>query len=302
MKMGLISKIQGYSTKDGPGIRSTVFMMGCNLNCSWCANPELITKAPKMFYYKERCTKCGRCVATAKNNSIVMTDEGCIIDRDKCTNILDCSHCCFFDAYEAIGYEISEQELYAKLISDRAFYEKSNGGVTFSGGEPGLQGEFVSNVAKKLRGNGIHVALDTAGLIPWENLENTIRNVDAVLYDIKAFNRDIHFQHTSVYNDLILENAKRIADTGTAMFIRMVIIPTLNDDWEDICKRIEFIESLGQSVKQVDILKYHNFGTGKYIRLGQEYSLNDLPALEDDFLEKIYKKAIDSGLKASIGG
>jgi pyruvate formate lyase activating enzyme len=302
MKTGTISKIQRYSTKDGPGLRSTVFTMGCNLKCAWCANPELIAREPKVMYYKERCTKCGRCVEIADNNSIVLTDDGCVIDRDKCTNIIECSQSCYFDAYELIGYEISDQELFDKLMRDETFYKNSKGGVTFSGGEPGLQSEFVSSMAKKLRENHIHVALDTAGLISWEKLEKIVRNIDVVLYDIKAFDHDIHIQSTAVDNDLILENAKRIAGLGVDMYIRMVIVPGLNDCWEDVCDRIRFIKSLGESVKQLDILKYHNLGAGKYKRLGIEYSIADNIVCDDDFVSKVYEKAVEMGLRVSIDG
>ena len=302
MRSGIISKIQHYSTKDGPGIRSTVFTMGCNLKCAWCANPELIGNEPKVLYYRERCTGCGRCIKTAVNNSIAAGEDGCIIDREKCTNIMECSQSCFFDAYEVAGYEISQQELFDKLVRDEAFYKKSNGGVTFSGGEPGLQGEFVAGVAKRLRERSIHVALDTAGSIPWEKMKNIVHNVDAVLYDIKSFDREMHIRNTSVPNDLILENARRIAAAGIPMYLRMVIIPEVNDDWDDICKRLEFAERLGDSVKQIDILKYHKLGIGKYVRLGIEYPLNELPECDDGYIEKIYKRALKAGLKATING
>lgn len=300
--MGVISKIQRYSTKDGPGLRSTVFMMGCNLRCAWCANPELIGKEPKVLYYREKCQKCGRCVSVANDGSIVLSDKGCIIDQVKCTNIMECASNCYFDAYEVIGQSISQDELFDKLYRDKEFYWKSGGGVTFSGGEAGLQHEFVTGVTKRLREKKIHVALDTAGNVPWERLQVIVRNVDTVLYDIKAFDSEIHKQCTAVGNQLIMENAKKIADMGIKMYIRMVIVPRMNDDWDDICKRLEFVKNLGTSVEQVDILKYHKLGIGKYVRMGIPYTLDDIPDCDYEYIQKIYNRAVNLGLNVSIDG
>lgn len=301
-RIGFISKIQRYSTKDGPGLRSTVFMMGCNLKCAWCANPELIENKPKVLYYQERCKKCGRCVAVAENESITLTDKGCVIDRDNCTNILECAKSFYFDAYEVIGESITQDDLFNKLYADKEFYWNSKGGVTLSGGEPALQYEFVSGVSKRLRENNIHVALDTAGNVPWEWMQAIINHVDAVLYDIKAFDSNIHKRCTGVDNHLIMENAQRIAQTDVKLYIRMVIVPQMNDDWDDICKRLEFVKNLGASVEQVDILKYHKLGMGKYVRMGMPYTLEDIPDCDDEYISKIYDRAVELGLKATING
>ena len=299
---GLISTIQAYSTKDGPGIRSTVFLVGCNLKCIWCANPELISPEPKIMYFENRCRQCGKCVATAVNNSIVFSENACKIDRKLCTNLEECMKICPYDAYEKLGYEISPEELYEKLIRDKVFYEQSDGGVTFSGGEPALQSDFVIKVASILRKNGVHVALDTAGLVLWDIMEKLIENVDMVLFDIKAYDNEIHKNCTGVSNEIILENAKKIAEKDKDMIIRMVIIPGLNDDIEDIKKRISFVKSLGKAVKQIDILKYHNLGEGKYKSLGMEYLMEKGLASDSEFIEIIKKAAEETGIKVTIDG
>ena len=301
MAKGLISRIQKYSTKDGPGLRSTVFMVGCNLKCAWCANPELISREPQVMYFRERCTGCGRCVEVAGDGSITLTENGCVIDRERCTNLIECSEACYFDAYERIGYEIDEEELIEKLLRDETFYRNSGGGVTFSGGEPGLQSNFVSSAAARLRSHGIHVALDTAGMIPWEKLENILNNVNLVLYDIKAFDAEVHRKGTAVDNRLILENAQKIASLGKEMHVRMVVVPGMNDDTRDIHKRINFVKDLGASVKRLDLLKYHDLAVGKYEKLGMEYTVPE-GSISDDFMQEIYNYAADEGLYVSIGG
>lgn len=299
---GLISKIQKYSTKDGPGIRSTVFLVGCNLRCKWCANPELIEYVTKVMYFDSRCKQCGTCVAIAANHSIEFSGKACKINREKCTNIEECIDVCPYEAYEKIGYEITSADLYKKLKRDEVFYKTSGGGVTFSGGEAGLQYEFVYETAKLLRTDGIHVALDTAGLLSWTSLKKLLEQIDLVLYDIKAFNAKIHKECTGVSNEVILENAKRIAETKKPMFIRMVIVPEMNDDIEDIKARFEFIKSLGDVVKQVDILKYHKLGVGKYYRLGMVYELEDIPECTDSFIEELKQLTAGHDLNFTIGG
>ena len=299
-KSGLISTIQRYSTKDGPGIRSTVFFVGCNLRCKWCSNPELMIPGIKYMHFENRCIHCGACVKLATNNSIRFAQQGCAIDRNLCTNLDECMEVCPKDAYERIGYEITSEELVSKLLRDRVFYEKSGGGVTFSGGEAALQGEFVAKAAHLLRDEGIHTALDTAGCVPWETFKKVVEAFDVILYDIKAYDDEIHKACTGVGSKLILENAKHIAEMGKEMIIRMVIVPGWNDDLEDIKKRIMFIKDLGSSVIRVDILKYHKLGVGKYHRIGLTYPMNNYTECNEENLHQIKEMAARYALNIHI--
>lgn len=301
-KKALISNIQNYSTKDGPGIRTTVFFTGCNLKCVWCSNPELIEPGIKVMYFENRCRRCGKCAETAVNNSIILTESGCEIDREKCTNIEECMEVCPYEAYEKSGYEISVQDLYNKLIRDKIFFEQSGGGVTFSGGEAGLQYEFLSEIGTELQKDNIHTALDTAGLITWEKLEKAINSMNMVLFDIKAYDSRLHRKYTGAGNELILENIKKTADKNKELIIRMVIVPGMNDNIEDIKKRISFIKELGSAVKQIDILKYHNLGEGKYKSLGMIYSVPKDLYREESFWKKVKEMASETGVKVTIDG
>ena len=301
-KKALISNIQNYSTKDGPGIRTTVFFTGCNLKCVWCSNPELIEPGIKVMYFENRCRRCGKCAETAVNNSIILTESGCEIDREKCTNIEECMEVCAYEAYEKSGYEISVQDLYNKLIRDKIFFEQSGGGVTFSGGEAGLQYKFLSEIGAELQKDNIHTALDTAGLITWEKLEKAINSMNMVLFDIKAYDSRLHRKYTGAGNELILENIKKTADKNKELIIRMVIVPGMNDNIEDIKKRISFIKELGSAVKQIDILKYHNLGEGKYKSLGMIYSVPKDLYREEGFWKKVKEMASETGVKVTVDG
>ena len=298
---GLVSNIQRYSTKDGPGLRTTVFLTGCNLRCKWCANPEAMYPGKKIFYYSDRCKKCGLCVSEAADNSIILGETGCIIDRKTCTNLADMPDICPYDAYETKGTEMTAEELSSKLIRDMDFYKTSGGGVTFSGGEPCLQSDFVYETAKLLKKHNIHTALDTAAHIKEHRLAGLLEVMDLVLLDIKAFDPVIHEKGTMVKNGLILKNARMIADMKKDIFVRMVIIPGMNDGLEDIRKRLEFVKSLGDSVKQTDILKYHKLGEGKYLKMGLEYPMPDTPECEDTLIDEIKEIAYSLDLKFTIG-
>lgn len=299
---GLISHIQGYSTKDGPGIRTTVFMMGCNLNCVWCSNPETIQPTIKILYHKRLCQKCGRCVAHAVDNSITLGQDGCIIDRKRCSNLDEMVDICPYNAYEQKGKWYSPQTLADKLIKDKDFYDVSGGGITFSGGEATLQAPFLIEVIKLLKQHDINVALDTAGLFDLNEISPLIDLVDLILYDIKTYDPDLHQKLIGTDNKLILDNLYQLSKLGKDIIVRLIIVPTLNDQEDDLQKRLAFITKLPYPVKQVDILPYHNLGVGKYEALGIEYPLKDLAIENDENIAKFYDVSVKMNLKTTIGG
>ena len=299
MTEGLISTLQQYSTKDGPGIRTTVFCVGCNLRCAWCANPELIDRHVPEMYYKQRCIGCGAC-ARLYPDAITVTDSGCQIDRSQDLDWQKLVDVCPKDAYEIKGLRITPQELVNKLVRDKEFYEVSQGGVTFSGGEAGLQAKFVKESARLLHQQGIHVALDTAAHIPWESLEDLLEEIDLVLLDIKAVDPQIHRRCTLVDNALILENARRMADLKKPLWIRLVIVPGWNDDLADIRRRFQFVKSLGEVVQRVDVLKLHHLGASKYEQLGLKYPIDMSIQCEEDLIQAIASIAKEEQIKIHI--
>ena len=301
--LGLISAVQKYSTKDGPGIRSTVFFKGCPLGCLWCSNPELIRPLPDLLYSREKCRHCGTCIQVCPQGALSFGEDGYIlIDRVKCDGCGRCVEECPEGALELAGRFMTVDEVVEDLLKDRVFYETSGGGVTFSGGEPLWQSGFVAQVAQRMKDEGIHTALDTAGDVTWCRIEEVLPFIDLVLYDIKLADNDQHLRFTGRDNDLILANAQLLSRQNVPMHIRLVMIPGVNDSPAEIRARMEFVKELGDSVKQVDILPYHRYGAGKYPRLGLDYPLMDLPEHTDEEVEEIRALVEEYEIKTSVGG
>ena len=215
MLTATIFDIQRNSYVDGPGIRTTVFFKGCNLRCAWCHNPESQSPKPQMMFYKNKCMGCGKCKEKCPNHL-----ESCEL-CGKCT--LYCPH----DAREICGKEYTVDEVMREILKDKAFYDHSGGGVTFSGGECMLQIDFLEDLLKECQKNGIHTAVDTAGYVPFEQFEQILPYTELILYDIKCFDSEKHKQYTGVGNELILENLKRLLATDKSVWIRIPIIPTI---------------------------------------------------------------------------
>ena len=254
---GVIFDIQRNSFVDGPGIRTTVFFKGCNLHCKWCHNPESQSAKPQIMFYKDKCTGCGRC---------------------KGVTVEDSDFICFNDAKKICGKKYTVDELFDIIIKDKMFYETSNGGVTFSGGECMLQIDFLCEILKKCKDNKIHTAVDTAGFIPWENFEKAIPYTDLFLYDIKAFNNDVHKEFVGVSNELILNNLGKLLDYKANVLIRIPVIPGVNDTVDEMKKIRDFLAPY--KLHTVELLPYHQMGEHKYGAIGMEMTSFDIPSKE----------------------
>ena len=250
MLTATIFDIQRNSYVDGPGIRTTVFFKGCNLRCAWCHNPESQRAVPQMMFYKNRCTGCGRC-----------------------------SLFCPQDARDICGKEYTVDEVLKEVLEDKSFYKTSGGGVTFSGGECMLQIDFLEGILKECKKNGIHTAVDTAGHVPFELFERIIPYTDLFLYDVKCFDSDKHRQYTGVENQLILKNLKSLLAKSTPVWIRIPIIPTVNDTEEELQRIKEYLSSCGIPEK-VELLPYHAMGEHKYTAVGKETQIFSVPSEE----------------------
>lgn len=270
---GFISQIRSLVTTAGPGIRTAVMAVGCPMKCLWCENPELIGDASKFLYHPGRCVGCGSCVTEVGGDTV-----------------------CYYDAYAEIGEIVTEKELASRLLLDKQYYDSSGGGVTYSGGDPAMQAEFFYEVTQILKDSDVHVALETAGYFPWERLAPLVKAVDMVIYDIKTLGRHLHKRYTGVDNQLILENALRIADMGKDMIIRMILVPGVNDKEEEIIGRLKFIKNLGSNVK-ADIVKYRKLDAGKYASLGMIEMMEGTPDCTDMMADKVAHVARSMGIK-----
>ncbi len=289
---GITFNVQRFSTEDGPGIRTTVFMKGCPLRCAWCHNPEGISPHPELVWYDVRCIGARDCLRVCPVGALELTPQGMRIDRSRCTACGDCARACPAGALEVIGRNWTPEALFAEILKDRVFYETSGGGVTFSGGEPMRQWEFVREVARRCRENGIPVALDTCGAVAWELYEAVLPWVDLVLYDLKIYDPDRHRAATGVDNGRILENARRMAAAGRAMWIRTPIIPGYTDDEANIAALAAFIAAELPTVRRWDLLAYTNLGQPKYHRLDRPYALEGVPLLPRARMEALHALAL----------
>ena len=284
VKKPLISKIQRYSTKDGPGIRTTVFFVGCNLLCPWCSNPELIGRQRKILHYNSKCQRCGRCVKVGKG-AVTLSETGISIDRANCDNYEEISASCPYEAYEIIGHYYQAQELVDELLKDEVFFKESKGGVSFSGGEAALYPEYLEEVANILKKRHIHLVLDTAGQWQFSSLKTLLAAIDIVLYDIKAFDNSLHKRLLGMDNELIIKNLHSLVKMKKEVIMRLPLIPGVNDDLDDIKQRLALANEL--QLKQVDILYYHNLGQAKYKALGLDYPLANTGFCSEEFKNEV---------------
>ena len=262
-----IFDIERNSYVDGPGIRTTVFFKGCNLRCSWCHNPESQSALPQMMFYKNKCTGCGKC------------KEKCPNHLESCELCGKCTIYCPRDAREICGKEYTVDEVMREILKDKAFYDHSGGGVTFSGGECMLQIDFLEAILKECKNNGVHTAVDTAGHMPFECFEQIIPYTDLFLYDVKCYDSDKHRQYTGASNELILSNLGRLLKMGIAIWVRIPIIPTVNDSEEEMLNIKKFIISSG-SPEKIELLPYHAMGEHKYAAIGKQVQTFSVPSKE----------------------
>lgn len=293
---GMIFNVQRYSTEDGPGIRTTVFMKGCSLRCVWCQNPEGLSKEPDLVWYQTRCIAALECVKVCQEGALKLTEEGMSIDREKCTRCGDCVRACPAGALELIGKRYNTEELLDEILRDSAFYEKSNGGITFGGGEPMLQVDFLEDVLPKLKETNIHVAIDTCGAVSWKYFERIMDYVDLFLFDLKLLDEGKFRQYTGGNIGLVIDNARQISSRKIPMWIRTPIIPGYTDDEENIRDISEFIKRNLPTAQRYELLSFNNMCRSKYERLDMNWELKGVPLIEKERMEEFKKIAEDAGL------
>jgi pyruvate formate lyase activating enzyme len=302
-----VLEIQRMSTEDGPGIRTTVFFKGCSLKCKWCHNPESISMQPQVHWIDSRCLGCKTCIDVCPSNALSLTSKGVAINRSTCKGCGTCAEECPTTAMELLGKEWTLDDLTNEVVKDKAYFEKSGGGITVSGGEPGMQAEFVGLLLKSVREKGIHTALDTCGLCSTEALERLLPYASMVLYDIKEIETEKHKLFTGEYNDRILDNLLYIAEYirghvyPATLWIRTPIIPDMTAREENIFRIGNFIaKNLGDVVNRWELCAFNNLCKDKYIRLGKEWLLKDTLLLQKESMERFAQLARASGINPEI--
>lgn len=290
METGTIFNIKHYSINDGPGIRTTVFFKGCPLACQWCHNPESQRSAPQLMVHRQRCTGCGACRE--------ICPHGC--DWDKCTACGRCTQVCNAQAREIVGEEMTVTQVVDRVERDLVFYDQSGGGVTFSGGEPLHQPEFLRSLLAACREREIHTAVDTSGYATPETVRAVAPLTDLFLYDLKLMDRKKHREYTGVGNELILENLALLAAEHPRVAVRIPLVPGITDRGENLRAIARFLRGL--PLAYIELLPYHASGSDKYRRLGREYQLNHLVQPGRRQLQEAANSLAAAGHITKIGG
>lgn len=302
-----ILQIQRMSTEDGPGIRTTVFFKGCSLNCLWCQNPESISMKPEIQWMGTRCIGCLTCVHVCPKGALSAGDAGIVIDRTLCDRCGLCTEKCPSTAMDLIGREWSLGDLADEVQKDRVYFEKSGGGITLSGGEPAMQGQFAADFLAEMHRRGIHTALDTCGHCSRSTLEILLPHTDLVLYDIKDIDPERHRRFTGSSNERILENsifvARHMEERGRpgSLWIRTPVIPDATAREENIRGIGRFIaDNLHPAVQRWELCSFNTLCRDKYVRLNREWFFRDHDSLTEEFMERIAAVARDSGIDPAL--
>ena len=299
---GTIFDIKRYAIHDGPGIRTTIFFKGCSLRCPWCHNPEGLEAEPEFIIRSERCVQeCQACVAACEPKAISKNGTRPDIDKEKCDLCRECEEACVYEALEIVGREITVQELIDEIEKDRIFFEESGGGVTFSGGEPLEQPEFLVALLEEARVRKLHVALDISGYTSSRVLERISDRVDLFLYDLKIMDEKKHEEYTGVSNKIILENLRMLSEKGKQIEVRIPLVSGVNDDDQNMKLMADYLFSLRNRI-QVSLLPFHRGGSEKYKRLGKDRFPRTFQPPSDKRLDRIRGLLAGSDFAVKVGG
>lgn len=301
MISGEIFDIKKYAIHDGPGIRTTVFFKGCPLSCWWCHNPESIQIAVQRMFRESRCIDCKDCIQSCPHDAIEDSAKGPQWLPSLCQYCQICADVCPSEAVEFIGKTMTIEEVMSEITKDTVFYDESEGGVTFSGGEPLLQPAFLLELLDACGHLDHHRTVDTSGYADTETLLSVADRTDLFLYDLKHMDPEKHHTYTGVSNEKILTNLKQLSDHGANIVVRLPIVPGINSDDENIDQTGAFLSKLS-GVQRVDLLPYHCAATAKYKHLGLDCTIAETERPSEEHLKAIANRLGNYDLHVKIGG
>ena len=296
-RQGIVFNIQRFTIHDGPGLRTELFLKGCPLRCRWCSNPDSWLPQIQLGVYKTKCigkNKCGACLDVCPVPDTLQFYRGKLvgIDRDKCTNCMACYDECPSDAIKQWGKAMSVEECMKEIMRDVGYYERSGGGVTVSGGDPLVQADFVAELFKACKEQGIQTCLESTFHCPWSEAEKVLPYTDIVISDIKHMDSAIHKQYTGVGNERVLENLKKLTEEDRELILRIPVIPNVNDDMDNIAATADFIlNELGGKIRTLQLLSFMRLGEEKYTSLGLPYEMKDVKMNRRSFQKHVSELA-----------
>ena len=299
MMKGIVTDIQRFSLNDGAGIRTTVFLKGCNMRCSWCHNPETISAHSQLMFYENKCIGCGKCFQVCPQGAHKMVDGKHVIDRDLCVNCGKCTESCYAEALVMCGKFMSTDDVMKQVRQDKAYYDASHGGVTISGGEVLCNSAFAEELTDKCHKEGIEVAIETNLSIPFEKVQSLFEKVDFVMCDLKIFEDELHKEYTGISNKVVLENMKKLDTLNKPVIVRTPLIPGVTDTKENICAIAEYIKDM-KNLQRYELLNFNPLGEGKYRSLDKENVFEKARPLSAEVLQELQSVLADMGIEYKI--
>lgn len=296
MSSALISNIQGYSIHDGPGIRTTVFVMGCPLRCKWCANPENLEARRRVGFIRQLCRECEACSMSCPKGAIIPDDNRII--RELCVDCGICTQVCDTGALLVYGKSMSAGEVFDQVRKDKMFYSSSGGGVTVSGGEPLLYPAFLRELFTLCREDGIPCCIESCVSVPRESLDAVLPLLDCLFVDLKLIDPQKHKEYTGSDNAAILANARHLAELHAPVRFRQPLIPGITDTDSNLADTAAFLQEIG--IPELELMPYHRAGSSKYAALGIPYPTAKLPAMSIPEAEAIAAKYLSLGIRCTV--
>ncbi len=300
-----VFNIQRFSTHDGPGIRTVVFLKGCSLACQWCMNPESISKDFQIMYEQDKCMLCGYCVKTAgehdEKEAVYQHADHIVFDREKIKDAGVYRNVCPTEALTVVGEDRSITDIMKEVRADIPFFTKSGGGLTVSGGEPYTQAESVAALFQEARQAGISTCVETSLYVSFEQIRKSLPYTDYILADIKHVDPYKYKAGTGGNLQVVLNNLRALSEFDGTIRARVPVIPGFNDTYDELNAIIAYVSELPH-IRAIDFLSYHTLGKAKYTYLGGEYNYPGIPEHTKHFLEEFIQNTIDTDLTVTIGG